>query len=287
MKMTQKELDEILELHKKWIHGDAGGECIDLPNVDLSGADLRHAELEYANLQNANLSKANLTDANLSNADLSHADFTDACLDNTYFVDTILIGAKFTQANLTDANLRRANLIDADFTGACLSHAKFTTASLYRANLTNADLYLADLSYADLRHADLTNVDLTRVNLKNTNLAGAKTISNIPMTCPEVGAFVGWKKTNGFIIKLQIPADAKRSSATGRKCRCEYAKVLAIENLDGTPSGMKSVINTNYCPNIIYAVGETVHPDSFDTDRFNECSHGIHFFISRQEAVDY
>lgn len=27
--------------------------------------------------------------------------------------------------------------------------------------------------------------------------------------------------------------------------------------------------------------------DSFDEDRWNECSHGIHFFINKQEAIDY
>lgn len=33
--------------------------------------------------------------------------------------------------------------------------------------------------------------------------------------------------------------------------------------------------------------GETVVPDSFDEDRWNECSNGIHFFITKQEAIDY
>nr|DAE41777.1 MAG TPA: hypothetical protein [Caudoviricetes sp.] len=37
----------------------------------------------------------------------------------------------------------------------------------------------------------------------------------------------------------------------------------------------------------IYKVGEIVTVDDFDDNRWNECSTGIHFFINRQEAVNY
>lgn len=39
--MKQKELNEILRLHKAWMDGKDGGE-----RADLQGADLRHAILE-------------------------------------------------------------------------------------------------------------------------------------------------------------------------------------------------------------------------------------------------
>ena len=109
---------------------------------------------------------------------------------------------------------------------------------------------------------------------------------------PEMGSFIGWKKVSRprercVIVKLEILSDAKRCNATGRKCRCSAAKVLEIQTLDGKPAGIDSVRNTNYIPHVTYKVGETVLPDSFDDDRWNECSHGIHFFITRQEAVNY
>ena len=89
-----------------------------------------------------------------------------------------------------------------------------------------------------------------------------------------------------MIVKFGIPADALRCSATGRKCRCSKAKVISITNIDGTDA------NVDYATSIrdstfIYKVGETVKVDDFDTNRCNECSTGIHFFITRQEAVDY
>ena len=89
-----------------------------------------------------------------------------------------------------------------------------------------------------------------------------------------------------MIVKLRVPAEARRSSATTRKCRCEYAEVLELQNIDGTPYNDDKVVGNNYVETI-YKVGEIVRPDSWDENRWNECSHGIHFFITRDEAVRY
>lgn len=87
-------------------------------------------------------------------------------------------------------------------------------------------------------------------------------------------------------MKLEIPASAKRSSATSRKCRCDKAKVLEIYNFDGTVAKERECY-THYDNSFIYEVGKTVKVDDFDEDRWNECSRGIHFFMNRQEAIDY
>lgn len=108
---------------------------------------------------------------------------------------------------------------------------------------------------------------------------------HIPMTCPETGSFTGWKQGyGGRIIQLEIPADAKRSSANGRKCRCSKAKVISIVNEDGN---QVEVAVSYRNPNFVYKVGETVYPDGWNPDRWNECSRGIHFFMTRKEAVEY
>lgn len=100
-------------------------------------------------------------------------------------------------------------------------------------------------------------------------------------------SFIGWKKADdGLIVKLLIPEDARRSSATGRKCRCDKAKVLAIENPDGTASSVTQA-DSSRDPSFHYTVGKMVEEPDYCTDRFEECAEGIHFFISRQEAVNY
>ena len=136
------------------------------------------------------------------------------------------------------------------------------------------------------RRANLIGADLRRANLSGAYLSGAKYIPYIPMSCPSDGAFIAWKKVSDCLIKLEIPDDAKRSSATTNKCRCDKAKVLEIITLNDKRS-VEEVVNKHYIPNITYKVGEMVYPDSFDDNRWNECSHGIHFFIDKQDAINY
>ena len=214
------------------------------------------ADLSRANLSRADLSRANLFGANLSGADLSGAN---------------LSGADLSWANLSGADLSEANLFGANLFGANLFGANLFRANLFRANLSGADLSEANLSEANLSEADLF---------------GAKNAPFIPYACPAVGSFIGYKKASGHIVELEILSEAQRLSAAGRKCRCDKAKVLSIQNLDGTISERKSVAS-NRDGNFIYTVGEIVKVKDFDTDRWNECSTGIHFFINRQEAVDY
>ena len=155
-----------------------------------------------------------------------------------------------------------------------------------RADLCGANLRGADLRGADLRGADLRDADLRDADLCGADLRGAENI-NYPIACPEKGAFIGFKKArNGFIVELLIPEDAKRCSATSRKCRCSKAKVISITNHDGSDSGITE-INSQHDKNFIYKIGEFVEVNNFNEDRWNECSAGIHFFITRQEAVDY
>lgn len=150
-----------------------------------------------------------------------------------------------------------------------------------RANLRGANLRGVNLCGADLRGANLRGADL-----RGADLRGAKNIPFIPLVCPEKGSFTAFKKCGSYIIELLIPQDAKRCSATTRKCRSSYAKVVAITNMDGSQAEVDHVTNCDYAP-IEYKIGEYVYPDSYDDDRWNECSHGIHFFINRQEAVEY
>ena len=186
----------------------------------------------------------------------------------------------------------RANLIGADLRGADLRGANLSGANLSGANLSGANLYIADLSRAYLYIADLSGANLSGANLSGADLRGAKielTLLNkfYPICCPEAGNFVAWKKVRGnLIVKLEVTENAKRSSAFGRKCRCNEAKVLDIQNLDGTSADVTEVYS-KHDANFAYRVGETVRVDNFDEDRRNECAPGIHFFITRQEAVDY
>ncbi len=188
------------------------------------------------------------------------------------------------RANLSNADLRNADLSNANLWGANLSNADLWNANLWGANLSNADLRNANLSNADLRNADLSNADLWSADLRNVK--SNEGTGFLALSCPEEGSFIGWKTANGFIVKLRITEDAKRSSATTRKCRCSKAEVLSIQNVDGTDAGIAEVRSDREA-DFRYRVGETVEVLDFDENRWNECSTGIHFFITRAEAVSY
>ena len=172
--------------------------------------------------------------------------------------------------------------------------ADLCEANLCWADLREANLYRADLRWANLRGADLYRANLREANLRGADLCEAKNVPFIPMACPESGSYIAYKKASKtgdactkYIIVLEIASDAIRSSATTRKCRANKAKVIRIENLDGSiPDGI-SECRSDYDPSFIYKIGETIEVKNFDMNRWHECAPGIHHFINRQEAVEY
>jgi len=102
-----------------------------------------------------------------------------------------------------------------------------------------------------------------------------------------------WKKAKDsegdVIISLLYPAHAKRSNAGGRKCRGSEAVDTGhyrIGSNEMLPDN--HVAWSDYDRSFTYQKGMTVKPtEPFDEDRWNECSTGIHFFITRIEAEDY
>ena len=189
-----------------------------------------------------------------------------------------LRGANLYGADLRSADLRCANLYGAILGGADLRGANLYGADLRSADLRCANLYGANLYGADLRSADLGGADLRCANLENV-IANEFT-AGYWLVCQEEGSFIGWKKCqDNVIVKLLIPEDAKRSSATTRKCRCDKAIVLDVI---GAKIGISKFEN-----DFVYRKGETVSVSDFDEDRWNECSAGIHFFITKKEAEVY
>jgi len=99
--MKQEQLNEILNLHKKWLNSEVGGKR----------AYLICADLERANLKGANLIGANLEGANLEGADLEGANLEGADLEGANLIGAYLKGANLKGANLIGAYLKGANKI--------------------------------------------------------------------------------------------------------------------------------------------------------------------------------
>ena len=63
--------------------------------------------------------------------------------------------------------------------------------------------------------------------------------------------------------------------------------MLGIYDNSGNPTEIKSITNNASMQHTEYIVGDYVYPDEFDTNRWEECTHGIHFFIDKEEAINY
>ena len=177
-------------------------------------------------------------------------------------------------------------------TGKCLdaSFLDFSDVNFYKIDFHGANFCGAnfcDASFLDFSDANFCGADFYGANNINEVISFANiTNTALCMQCPEEGSFIGFKKAVGGIVKLRVTESAKRSSATTHKCRCSEAEVLEIQNRDGTKSERTSV-SSKYDRNFIYSVGAIVSVPDFNDDRWNECARGIHFFLSRQEAVNY
>ena len=298
-------IEEILEKYgRRCLRGaDLYGADIsnaDMESADLTGADLCNAylvgtTLRYACLADtymhaANIRGANLYGINLHNADLHEADMRGAILFHATMSNANLRAAVLDGAYICFANLRNANLHCAGLRGARLRGADMTDAYMRRANLRGASMLAADLTGADMTGVDLAGADLTLAKL--TDIDNEDIITARTRILPDEGDIIGWKKArdiDGYpvIVKLLIPSDAERSNGTSRKCRASKAKVLDLQDLDGNSLGPGAKATSIHSPSFTYRVGETVEVENFDPDRWNECTTGIHFFITRLEASRY
>jgi len=219
-------------------------------NWDFSIFDFNSADFRFANFNSVDFRSANFRSADFRSADFRSADFS-------------------------FANFSSADFSFADFSSDDFSFADFRSADFRSADFRSADFSSANFSSADFRSADFRSADLN-INIDENTFG-------LTINCPKEGAFIGYKKAkNGVIVKLLIMEDSKRSSATTYKCRA--SKVMTLE-IDG---GLQQEIQTAHSnSDLLYRVGKVIEISDFDENRWNECSTGIHFFMSREMAKNY
>lgn len=212
------------------------------------------------------------------NLDLSYLDFFRRNLREVKFYDCIISDSRFSESNMVESYFCDCKIKKCNFTNTTLKSADFIRCCISNINLHKANL-----------------LDVVFDNTTLDNVYYDETTAFFALQCPEKGSFVGYKKVWDniedwyYIIEMFIPKSAKRSSATSRKCRASKVKVLKIEKYDKNDNYIEDVdevINYKYTETK-YKIDEYTFPDSFDTNRWKECSNGIHFFVTKKEAINY
>jgi len=119
-RISNDQLDMILEKHKLWLNGEKEGEKADLSGINLSYNELPQVNLQWANLSNTDLSYASVVKGNFSHANMIGA----ICCHTNFFM------ADLRYANLSCADLSKAKLESTDLLGAILNGTDLRVAYL-------------------------------------------------------------------------------------------------------------------------------------------------------------
>lgn len=200
-----------------------------------------------------------------------------------------LSGMDLSNIDFILSSLQHVILRNVNLENSSLENSLFDGTDLHGANLKNACLSKGAFRFCDMGECNICGADLFAAILESANLEGIISDENTKwfrLHCPERGAFLGYKKcVNDRLVQLLIPADAKRTSATMRCCRCDKAKVLSIKSFDYKDSFQEawSLVDENF----VYRVGEWVEAKNFNPDRWYDSTGGIHFWLTREEAKAY
>ena len=115
----------------------------------------------------------------------------------------------------------------------------------------------------------------------------------LPYDCPCVTTLV-IPKASHILCDERVKNDAfNPTKERPRKCRAEQAKVVSHECKAYCLSRWYRYIaaprttHSMYDPKFQYRVGETVRPTKPYDESDEECSHGIHFCPTKEEAENY
>jgi hypothetical protein len=232
-----------------------------------------------------------LENADCRNMDLRSVHFGTVNCTRTKFNGAIFKNSSFSEANLSHCSFANAVFTDCEFVGADLDYANFTGTVFISCDLTGLKSAENTIFVSAINRRTIFGDAISEE--QREDLLGHKQI------VPSKGSFIAWKAvaaSNGEnqIAEIEILDESKRVSTYGteRKCRASSVRVIALYRLDGEKSDetmADSLTYTRNNPSIGYAynVGEITFADSFNSNPNIECTNGIHFFMTFEEAVQW
>lgn len=279
-------------------------------NQTISAQKVLDLAYEYAEKEEIQFIKCDLTAAIFKGKKLSHISFINCNMRNVEFDGCVLTSVVFIRcyirnirflycqqafSRFSDCDAGSTQFQSNEIKQSSFHHSDFANSSWTASRICESTFNSCNLQYSSFESASLNEVEIVASNfsgalmsgVKMTNMYASPKTMGYYLRCPSEGSFTGYKCTKNYIVKLRIPAKALRSSGTTNKCRCSQAKVLGFYNVNGKKLTDVQKDVSCFDETFWYKLGETVAVENFDADRWHECSTGIHFFITFEEAADY
>ena len=210
---------------------------------------------------------------------------------------SVFTGLDLSGWDMTGLDLSRSTFDGCNLNGTDFSGSKLDNVAFYNNDLRNMKLNGCLARGCSFRFQDMTGIDLSGANIYASVLEDAVNQDKViydektrwyEMSVPECGKpFIAWKCcTDLRVVMMLVPADAKRCMATMETGRVSKVKVLSIKSIDEKESytWAQSTVDSDF----YYEVGKWLEPaNGFQEDRWKDSSPGIHFFLDRQQCVDY
>ena len=240
-------------------------------------------------LTTSQLNNAQFTDCVVETALIHNNMFKGILVERSSIKETTMDDVIHKFCSFTNTTFKDVNFRDVTFIGCLFNNVRFADCT-FNEDCQFFGCYFYDCSFPKLETKRPLELFL------NSRFRRCDNIPYVPMTCPDEEGFIGYKKVRiihgdgeiSGLAELYIPKEAARSSSFGRKCRCQFARVISITGATPSTKDKEFEEATSYFdPHFHYRVGSMVYPDSWDENRWDECSNGIHFFMNKQEAIDY
>lgn len=277
-----------------------------LSHTYLTHCQIHHCRAEHSTLQHLGFNTCHIDKLDTAHCQIQRIEFQHkthiynsrweyALIDNCYF--------DFT-THIIDTTLTASRIRNSTFS-SYIDRVYFTKNYLYEVSFEcSGDPTKNIFAFNQCRYIDFdfqaTGIDFTNVDLQTRNPG----LQPLP-----AGELIGYAIKNNakgsqrintyYLVTLSIPKSAKRSRGNSNKCRAEFVKTKKIQMLAKNRHGdyiitkeqVDEILSTppgfTFAPPTWYKVGKKTYADEWDSNRWSTCSHGIHFFLTKEEALRY
>jgi hypothetical protein len=227
-----------------------------------------------------------IKDIDLSNMNLSGISFDNSRFDNSSFYNSSFYNSRFYNSSFYNSRFDNSRFYNSSFYNSRFDNSSFYNSRFDNSRFDNSSFDNSSFYNSRFDNSRFYNSRFDNSRFDNSSKNSILKYKHIWQIIPEEGAFIAWKKlSEGYIAKLEIPAKAKRTcNIINRKCRASYVKTLQI--IDRNSDDVKEMHGSRN-HKTMYKVGRLTRPDKYDDDFLKDCTNGIHFFVTKQEAKDW